>query len=526
MTNAALKACRDRNLDFNKLFRWQYLIGKSIEEELPMARHRVGDWDVAVGAQLPVTLLKDRAGVVLGLVLGIAVSPSGFVGGMEEDWQFQVAELDSEAADFFDIFEIWLKPLAGRYTILLNVQGQSRLYCDPVGMNGVVYDRQSRRIASSTLLCLNRPMEPNGLFDHDMVAGGKGKFSLFHTQDAQVRRCNPNCYIDLATFEEHRFWPKEETFTSRDSDLMAVYSELAANTKHVVGAVNARYTTALPLSGGQDSRLLAAMAGDEIHAFDQFFTHIHNYASRIDTAIAGEIARSLQLKHSVFDKRSVKVDAAQVEHSQMEFEVAAGVVAPQNREIAAGLDQGLTDGGVVMRGHQTDLLRAVFIDKLGKQGREDFRWQIKRLLIVPPRDFNGTVYRKYLPLYQDWYESLPDTARHKSVDFMFLEIYYSSTLGLTFPALHRSFFMSPFNSRRNIELSLSIDDSYRRAGHAVNDILLLNNPALHALPFDYEFGGKNKLDAILDTARMELLTQDRRTATYKRVSALCSARRV
>lgn len=59
---------------------------------------------------------------------------------------------------------------------------------------------------------------------------------------------------------------------------------------------------------------------------------------------------------------------------------------------------------------------------------------------------------------------------------------------MTFPGLHRHFYMSPFNSRRMIELSLSIDVDYRIGARPVDDLLCRMNPALLAVPFDNEFG--------------------------------------
>lgn len=69
---------------------------------------------------------------------------------------------------------------------------------------------------------------------------------------------------------------------------------------------------------------------------------------------------------------------------------------------------------------------------------------------------------------------------------MFAEIYYSSSLGVTFPAMTRNFYLSPFNSRQLIGLALAIDDEYRHQSKAVDDMLLRLSPELAAVPIDYE----------------------------------------
>ncbi len=514
MANSALNSCKKLNLDFSKIFKWQYLLTKNPDSEMPMVSHSIGEWTVMTGAKLPIAFLEDRAGVLLAIFLGVGVDNIGLIEGTH-----QVKSLDSNSNTFFNDFETWLKDVAGRYTILVAARGSTRAYTDPVGMNGMVYDQSSHQVASSTLLCLDRQIVDHPSYDHNLVERGDGKYSLFHTRDANVRRCNPNSYINLDDFTEHRFWPKDESFKSSEFDVFEIYDQLITTTQHVIRNINAKYKTALPLSGGQDSRLLAALAGTEIHSFDQVFTHIHNYASRIDATIASEIARYLQLEHSVFDKRRIKFSRAEADLEQQEYQVATGMVMPQNREVTLGLHRSVIEDAVVMRGHQTDLLRAVFIDRLGKKSRKNFRWQMKRLLLVPPREFTDDVYLKFLPEYEAWYDTLPETARQRSVDFMFLEIYYSSTLGASFPALTHNFFMSPFNSRRLIELSLSIDEKYRRNGYAVNDILLQANPALLSIPFDHEFGGARGLDSIRNIVEMDRITHDRRLRTISRAGS-------
>lgn len=481
-----------------------------------MQRHTLGAWTVMAGNKLPISFLLDKSGALFGVFIGIGVDSKGLVDG---DHQIDTLSVDQES--FFTDFENWLIDVAGRYTILVSTRGETRVYTDPVGMNGMVYDPLSMQIASSTLLCLNRPIRDHPSYDHSVVERGDGKYTLFHTRDAKVRRCNPNCYINLDNFSEHRFWPKHETFETTDSNL-AIYENLTSATRHVIRHINAKYKTVLPMSGGQDSRLLAVMAGTEIHKFDQIFSHIHNYASRIDATIAAEIAKVLQLDIDVSDRRTTKFSKSEARQEQAEFQVAAGLVTPQNREVELGLHRKVLKDAVVMRGHQVDLLRAVFIDQLGPKSRKNLKWQIKRLLIVPPREFSDGLYYRFLPEYEAWLETLPITARERSVDFMFLEIYYSSTLGVTFPALTHNFFMSPFNSRRLIALALSLDEKYRRKSHAVNDMVLMGNPALHNIPFDYEFGGARDLDRILDGSEMDEITAERRKNSHARIADLRS----
>ena len=521
MSSEALYRCEEQKLNFAEVFRYQYLITESELGDFPMECRRLGGWHVHTGSHLPVARIRDEKGKDLALFLGIGVDQGGLI-------EVSHTLKGTDAADLvsFQVIEKWLKHVAGRYTLIAHAGGQARVYGDPVGMNGIVYDAASRRVAASTLLCLVRPLIQHPLYDHEIVEKEGGKYSLFHTRDAHVRRLNPNAYLDLANFGEHRFWPCGETFQSSASEWPALYDEMAETTKHVVRSIARSHTTALPISGGQDSRLLAAMIGPEIHQIGQVFTNIHNYASRIDAAIANRIAQRLGVEHQVFDKRKVRIRKWRAQKAEQEYRIATGIMGAAPKEIRHGLHLQLADGAVVLRGHQTDLLRAVFLTRPHPDQRTNFRWQIKRLLIVPRQRFSNRIYRRFLPFYEQWYDTLPPEAREKPIDFMFLEIYYSSTVGVTFPALNRNFFMSPFNSRRMIELALSLDDMYRRSSFPVHDILWRQNRALHDLPLDYEFlQVKAPLDELETNAILGNLIAQRREATRNRAEGFMAGGR-
>ena len=480
-----------------------------------MIKHAFSGWFIYTGKELPVARLLDKNGKPIGVLMGVGVDACSLITD-----SYRIDTLDVDQPGFFRHFESWLNYVAGRYNILLSQNGTSRFYSDPAGTNGMIFDVLEQQVASSLALCIERPIQDHPLYDHGDIERGNGNYSLFHTRDVRARRGNPSCYLDLQDFSEHRFWPGPQSFNPNSDPRQDIYTELVANTQHVIREINASYTTALPLSGGQDSRLLASMAGPELANIDQIFTHIHNYASRIDATIAGKIAQILGVKHQVFDRRNIKPKAVDVARSQAEFETALGFSRPQLREMEQGLHMGLTDGAVVLRGHQTDLLRAVFIDRLGEKPRRYLRWQVKRLMIVPPKQFTKEVYKSFVPEYENWIKTLPAASLERQVDLMFLEIYYSSTIGQTFPALSRNFYMSPFNSRHMIELSLSLEETYRKRSDAVNDILLMTNPAVHDVPFDYEFPAKDGLHLIDDEQFSRELTAPRRAESHARARTL------
>jgi hypothetical protein len=105
---------------------------------------------------------------------------------------------------------------------------------------------------------------------------------------------------------------------------------------------------------------------------------------------------------------------------------------------------------------------------------------------------------------------------NKSIDFMFLEIYYTCGLGSIFPALSRNFYLSPYNSRRLITLSLSFDDQYRIDAKPVDDIVHRINPAVNAIPYDDDFGAD--LIELLDPEMREKAARTRVAGTAARAA--------
>ena len=496
--------CKRAGVDFETAFRWQYLLTQRHISQTALIKYTFNGWNFYVGDGVSVANLEDVKGRQVGLFIGVGVDQQGLVEG-----NYQIPSLDLDSDGFFEAFEAWLFYVAGRYNVLISRGKENRFYSDAVGMNGMVYDHEGRQVASSLGLCLERDVIDHPLYDHSYIERGEGNYSLFHTKDKGVRRGNPNFYLDLSDFTETRFWPRTEDFTTLRSR-QDIYAEIISRTAQVIKNINEKFKTVLPLSGGQDSRLLVAIAGEDLAGVDLYFTHITNYASRIDATIAGEIAKYLNLDHEIYDRRDFNIIKGDVVKLEAEYHAALGMKMPLKNGMARGLHKGVPDRWLILRGHQTDFLRAVFIDKLGADGRNNLRWQIKRLLIVPRKEFNGKIYKRFAPEYKSWIATLPENSLERQVDLMFLEIYYSSTIGALFPALSRNFFMSPFNSRHLVSLSLSIEESYRRSSFAVNDILLTLNPELHEIPFDYEFGGARGLDSINDREQMAEVTAARR----------------
>lgn len=512
----ALRRCDGDSEKFSELFRYQYVLAPKKLTLLGMEPRKIGKYWLYAGKLARLAALEDKNGVLIGYIVGIAVDEAGMI---VNRWRLDL--VNSKADDPFAAVEAWLENVAGRYTVIIDMAGRSRVYSDPVGMNGQCFNAKIRHVGSSPFLCIDRPLKPNPLYDLDMVTSGKGRISIFHTADEDVSRQNPSCFLDLETFEQTRFWPKEHQFDTPESDYLATYAEIARTVRHNVLSIARYEKTALPVSGGRDSRLLLALIGKEGRdAISMFFSYFTNYATRRNSEIARRLAAKVGKPINIFSSRQARPFDRREKNIKIRhdnFMIASGM-SGSLRDAHFRLDRFVPSKMVVLRGHQTDLLRAVFLPYADRSRWEKLAFQIRKLLIVPGAEFDARVLGQFEPAYSAWLSGLPAAAVHKQMDFMFLEVFSSASLGVLFPAVHEHFFMSPFNSRRLIALALGFDDDYRIKVKPVFDLLHQTCPEIEDVPFDDEVGPD--MNEIIDENFISETLRNRLDETQRRYDAL------
>ncbi|MEP5153027.1 hypothetical protein [Planktotalea sp.] len=485
MTNAK-KICDDANLDFEEIFAYQYLVTPGSAKVKGLTTLPFGRYSVHIGSKLHSAMLLDRKGRFFGYVFGVAVDKTGLITN-----DHIVEELDLDDPRLFTQFAEYLNDVAGRYVVLCGASDEHRIYTDPVAMIGCVYDPLKHRVASSLNLVLDRDLVPNPITDDEAILERGGKYTLFHTQDAHVKRLNGSFFLDLDTMIETRFWPRTEKFEVPVEAYGGVYDEIIATGRHIIGSITGAFKTAMPISGGRDSRLLAGLAGEHVKEVNQPFTHITNFATRYDAAVATLVGQHLDIPHEIHSWRQPappRRSRFKYRQDLRGFQTALGSKSPMPDEMTKNVHQFLGENQIVLRGHLTDLLRAVYVFTSNRRRWKVLDWQMQRLFPVQMSEFNKDIFANYLPDFVSWRRTLPPAALEMPLDFMFLEVYYNSTVGYTFNGLHRQFYMSPYNSRRLIELSLAINVDYRRTMKPVDDILYRIDPELCAIPYYKEAG--------------------------------------
>lgn len=166
----------------------------------------------------------------------------------------------------------------------------------------------------------------------------------------------------------------------------------------------------------------------------------------------------------------------------------------QKRELAA--HEAVPEGHIVLRGHVTDISKAVLWRRLGLRSfAKDSQSPVSPktgVKLMQPRPSSDSEYDAlFEDCYGQWQDALPANTRGRSLDFMGIEQYRTYSLGNSFYAMGRNFYMSPGNDRAIISALVSIPPDFRAALHANDMLLSMAAKTLADVPYVRE--GDNEL---------------------------------
>jgi hypothetical protein len=511
MTVQAVTECQAKGISFEEAFRYQYVISKETLD-LPGFKTTVVDGHVIqTGKDLKTCPLTDKSGLVIGCFLGIAADHDGrLINGEPVD------ALDAKNPDFWKSFVVWLRHVAGRYAVVVTALGETRYYCDAVGMIGACHSAETGRIAASTLLCIDREIRFNPIFDRKEIEKGKATDGLLMTEDEDVKRLNPSFFVRLSDHSQERFWPLSELFEAEEDQYLGIYSEMIDAESKIIAALTDAYPTALAMSGGNDSRILLALSKEARANYRLLYTYVNNYSGRRDAHSAKLVSEAMGCKHEVF-LRDKNRDGAHRRYQVEEYRIAAGTIGPCPPEVANGLVNRVPDNFVVFRGHQTNHMRGQYLPNASKEKWLRVPWQIKKMGLLPRPILSLEGAKRFYPVLADVVAGQSENANLRRAEVTFLETLVSSALGKLFLGMTRGFFLSPFNSRKLIELSLSFDTAYRVDNMTTPDLIHIAEPEMSTVPYVWDLPA-NLADP-LDTDLLATKKQDTETR-LERLKAL------
>lgn len=487
----ALAVCRQQGFDTSKALATQWLLTPSPADAVDgLSAMQLDRFVLHTGQGVELIPMKDSRGRLFGAFLGVGVDPDGRLITADS-----FADFDSAAKGFTDRFANYIAYTAGRFAVVLDCPAARRIYFDPVAHLTTVTWPQGRRAASSVMLVLDRPLQPNPKFDTKAIAQGSARgeveanFILWHTQDREAVFCMPNHYLCLDTFRQIRIWPLPDSFLPAEpSEYGALVARMVARQKAILAALVSARPAILPVSGGTDSRKLLACLTDRLDEVAEFFAFEHTAYANLDATTGEYVVR--EILGRPFHRYTAQETASLApptpferrRHTRLFWLRTSSVAKPPN-EHALGMTAATPGNHLHLRGNVMDLMRAVWWRSFGNRHAlvgVSLKEEISSLFLDPAPSRERV--EKWAEDYHRWKLALPENAQELVYDFIFLELFLHVS-SAKYYGYDRNFYICPFSDRSLIEMTLRFPVEFRFDG-TLNEMFLHEaEPTLAGLPY-------------------------------------------
>ncbi|TLP61400.1 hypothetical protein FEE96_14250 [Parasedimentitalea maritima] len=476
--------CAARGWSFSEVFRSQFrILPAGAASPQGWSSSQVENWALQHCPSLLRTELLSKDGTVIGLVLGVAITAHGSI--LEDSFRFE------ESLSLPDL-EVFISGLAGRFVVLLATGTAQRLYFDPVAGMTAVFNPETRCTGSSVPLVINDELLPNQDIDPTVFEFGRDLYMLGETCDQRVTRVMGNHYLDLSTFELTRHWPTadlnfEEFEGSRHIAFRRIYEKLSLN----IEALTNRFSCALPITGGLDSRLLLSAARPHLRKIKSYYAHRINWATELDCEIGTMIAREMNLPYQVVSNEAAHFhqDMTEVETRDLRDQIRLrtgfeqdGISDDTVRAVAL-----TPDCDIVLRGNVIELTRANKWPATGWKQTPTAEIGLHRLMNCRVGELLPKIgedrYNRLLARYEKWMSGLPASTHARLYDLAHVEIFLPSAGSNAFYWPTNAFFLNPFNDRTLIHLTTQMAPRARYRQRLVDALVQWGCPELQDIPF-------------------------------------------
>ena len=281
----------------------QFVLSASLDVPNGWVARQLGSWHLAHHPTLPVITLGDpaigdRGGTPVGWVLGYPITPEGRL--LSDGVTLTLAGDPADLAD----------ELGGRFLIIITHDEHPAIYPDAVGSYSSVYC-PSLRIAASTPALI--PYESTTTDRHELIeqlgipwTGGTFPFGM--TVRHGVGRLLPNHHLDLRTWTMVRHGPRRR-YERGELSVEETAERIATIVRRQIDAIMDHIPCYLPLTAGNDSRMLLACTGHRHHELALYTADIADLGGANDVVTATTISRRFGLHHQrVAMKRPTTAD--------------------------------------------------------------------------------------------------------------------------------------------------------------------------------------------------------------------------
>lgn len=439
----------------------QFLISRtSLDLPEGWKAHLVNDVFVGVHPSLPVHHIEDEAGIALGLVLGWAITTKGRLIDGNEVWPVSCQRIDEAS------IETQIYDFSGRYAVLIATPSLQRLYLDPAGSLGCVFDRK-HGLAGSTLsaLMLSTPGDsvPRGTDAYSKL-GANQFYPAGLTADPEIHRLLPNHYLDLDHWHTHRHYPNEGDELPGSEDPSTLLHQSAQIIENALAALTSHYSPLyLTLTAGADSRIMLACAKgliDQIRfiTFD-YRNHRNDKAgAAIDVETAETLARRFNLNHQLLlpDKGTPEIRSEY--HHLTGFSGSSG----KSSDFLAACRSHLNLRGALVLGHAGSVGSGYYWRGIRSENERLSGKKLLRRMRLPNNN-------RFVGAMNAWLDGFPSLSASQILDYLYVENrigcwasphYYGTA---PFSAA-----LSPFSHRKVFDAAHSLKRIYPKEGKSLS----------------------------------------------------------
>lgn len=425
-----------------------------------------GGWQLAAHPSLSVLTLHSKDGAMCGWVLGVVISQDGSV--VQRSLVLQ-GSTDAELGQV-------LAALRGRFALIVLERERQRIYPDAAASLSLVFGQGQGPAAATPSLFDLRQFPRDVPLIEGLGMPGSGKWYPFGLTPRQgVQRLLPNHFLDLQSWQQKRFWPTA-VLEVRDSTISDLIKPIGERMRSTIAAVADRWYFHLPLTAGQDSRVLLAAARDVI-ARGRCFV-MSTGRTDMDAAMARRVAHQAGVELDVLPT----VSGSQQDLDRWLYLTGESVAGRIARDYVTL--KRLSPSWALLPGTGGEVGRGFYWRE------DDFYGESAHPEPLTPE----TVIRRIkLPVVEPlvsraaaWLASLAGQSRLAVLDLLYIEQRLGCWAGPQqygvdpFVACH----LSPFTDRVVFEAMLGLPVFYRREARLARDLCQLMWPQLADLPFN------------------------------------------
>lgn len=481
------QVCDARGWDFDEVFRHQFRISRiPCIASQSWGKLRLGSFWIEHCPHLPMSEVRNRRGQCIGWCLGVAVNAAGSVFGAGDGEPLTVTAT-------FDAIERRHAQLAGRFALLVQIGDEVRYYPDATSGLTAVLNQKSGVIASTVTLAIDDEINPSGGRSLREIERKPTLYLMDETPDARVAQLRGNHFVDLKTLTSQRFWPKDDTpFETHETPSQNVI-QITERLQTIMAALVTNFRCTIPITGGRDSRLLAAaVPRDAVDKVTAFHVHEINWSTGFDVEAAKLVTDHLGLplteKRVLAGECDVELADLDIQKTRAQMALATGYAHPRLHRTVIQAMHVAPPSQLLLRGGAAEVAQAnkwPMPARIPEQITPDFAFQ--RLAGHSMKDmtklFGKDTTERYWEKYKTWFMQLPRGAQKSAVDVGHMELWLSSGMGAVFYAPRRHFYVNPFSEQRLLHATLGFSPKTRKQGRLVKALLEQYSPGLAEVPY-------------------------------------------